>query len=143
MSALCHAIPYLYYSALISLYLSLPLKFLCLALFYSFSLSLLISKCVYMSFYIIRIASLQCNHGYFLYVVVNKNNTQVKTKLENITIIFYSIMYYCPFLHYTTIITSVLSTILSSKILIWSHIASKISSPMILFIPWSTFSLSY
>ena len=61
MSALCHVIPYLYYSALISLYL-LSLKFLCLALF----LFLLISKHVYSSSYSIRIASLQGNHAYFL-----------------------------------------------------------------------------
>ena len=36
MSALFHVIPYLYYSAPISLYLFLSLKFLCLALFCPF-----------------------------------------------------------------------------------------------------------
>ena len=63
MSALCHVIPYLYYSALISLYLSLSLKFLCLL---SLLCLTLISKCVYLSIYIIRIAQPQGNHGYFL-----------------------------------------------------------------------------
>ena len=37
------------------------------------------------------------------YVVINKNNKKDKMKLENITIIFYSVMYYCPFFHYTTL----------------------------------------
>ena len=40
-----------------------------------------------LSLYSIRIASLQGNHGYFLYVVVNKNKKnkkQDKMKLENI-----------------------------------------------------------
>ena len=37
------------------------------------------------------------------YVVVNKNNKQDKKKLENITIVFYSITYYRPFLRYTTL----------------------------------------
>ena len=97
MSALCHVIPYLYYSTLISLYL---FSLLSSCAFFN-SEFLLISKCVYLSFYIIRIASLQGNHGYFLYEVVNKK--QDKTKLENITIVFYSIMYYHPFLHYTTL----------------------------------------
>ena len=54
MSALCHVIPYLYYSALISLYL--------FSLLGSYAFSL-ISKCVYISFYIIRIATVQGNHG--------------------------------------------------------------------------------
>ena len=58
MSALCHVIPYLYYSAPISLYPSLSLN--------SYTLSELTSKHAYLSFYIIRIASLQGNHGYFL-----------------------------------------------------------------------------
>ena len=62
MSALCHVIPYLYYSALISLYLSLLSSVAFSILF----LLLLISKCVYSSSYSIRIASLQGNHGYFL-----------------------------------------------------------------------------
>ena len=36
------------------------------------------------------------------YIVVNKNNKKDKKKLENITIVFYSITYYHPFLCYTT-----------------------------------------
>ena len=32
------------------------------------------------------------------------NNKQDKMKLENITVVFFSITYYCPFLHYTTIV---------------------------------------
>ena len=43
-----------------------------------------LSKHVYLSLFNIRIASLQGNHGYFFYVVVNKNKKQDKMKLENI-----------------------------------------------------------
>ena len=66
-------------------------------------LFLLISKHVYLSFYIIRITSLQGNHGYFFLCSCKQKQKQDKMKLENITIIFYSIMYYCPFFCYTTI----------------------------------------
>ena len=52
--------------------------------------SLLTSKHVYLG-------SLQGNHGYFFYIVIIKNNKQDKMKLENITIVFHSIMYYDPF----------------------------------------------
>ena len=62
MSALCYVTPYLYYSALISLYLSLFL----VPVPNSTLLFLLITKHVYLSIYIIRIAQLQGNHGYFL-----------------------------------------------------------------------------
>ena len=63
MNALCYVTPYLYYSALISLYLTLFL----IPVPNSTLLFLpLISKCVYLSIYIIRIAQLQGNHGYFL-----------------------------------------------------------------------------
>ena len=37
------------------------------------------------------------------YIVINKNNKQDKTKLENITIVFYSITYYHPLFRYTTV----------------------------------------
>ena len=47
-------------------------------------LCLLLAKQVYLSFYTMMIASLQGNHGYFSYVVINKNKTQDKMKLENI-----------------------------------------------------------
>ena len=67
MSALCHVIPYLYYSALISLYLSLSLNSYTLTLFYSFSsefLCLTHFKICLLEVYIIRIALLQGNYGY-------------------------------------------------------------------------------
>ena len=51
----------------IDLYLSLSI-ILCLTLYP------LISKHVYLSFYSIRIASLQGNHGYFFNEGINKNN---------------------------------------------------------------------
>ena len=60
MNALCYVTPYLYYSALISLNLSLT--FLCLLPNFK---SLLISKHVYLLSYSIRIAQPQGNHGYF------------------------------------------------------------------------------
>ena len=78
MSALCNVIPHLYYSALLwsvsfSLYEFLLSSYLCLY-----------SNQVYLGFYTIRIASLQGNHGYFSYEVINKNKKQDRTKLENI-----------------------------------------------------------
>ena len=50
----------------------------------SLYLCLPMSKQVYLSFYTIGIASLQGNHGYFPYEVINKKQKQDKTKLENI-----------------------------------------------------------
>ena len=72
------------------------------SLYYCAWLFPLISKYVYLSLYSIRIAPLQGNHGYFFYLVINKNKKQDKMKLENITIVFYSITYNHPFFHYTT-----------------------------------------
>ena len=55
--------------------------YLCFSLYIYMSLS---SKQLYLGFYIIRIASLQGNHGYFSYKVKNKKKKQDKMKLENI-----------------------------------------------------------
>ena len=70
--------------------------FLCLIL-YS-----LISKHVYLSFYSIRIASLQGNHGYFFYVIINKNNKQDKTKLEILQLSFTLL---CTMIHLIVFLT--------------------------------------
>ena len=46
------------------------------------------------------IASPQGNHGYFSYIVINKKKQkQDKMKLENITVVFHSIMHYNSFDH--------------------------------------------
>ena len=57
----------------IGLYLFLSLV-LCLTLNSSNSALTILSKYVYLSLYSIRIASLQGNHGYFSYIVVNNKN---------------------------------------------------------------------
>ena len=99
MSVLCDISPYLFYSALCYWSVSFSLSL-------SLSVPTSLSKYVYLSFYSIRIASLQGNHGYFSYEVVNINKKQDKMKLENITIVFHCILHYNPFessfLHYTT-----------------------------------------
>ena len=56
--------------------------YICVSLSLS-SFSSLFSKQVYLGFYIIRIASLQGNHGYFSYEVKHINKKQDKMKLEN------------------------------------------------------------
>ena len=92
MSALCHVIPYLYYSALISLYLSLSLNSYTLTDF---------KICLLEPLYHKDCITTRQSWLFSFYVVIN--NKQDKTKLENITIIFFSIMYYCPFFCYTTL----------------------------------------
>ena len=100
MSALCHVTPYLYYSAFLywsvsfSLLSSCAFFFLCLTVF---------EICLLKHLYHKDCITTRQSWLFSFYVVVNKNNKQDKKKLENITIIFYSIMYYCPFLRYTTI----------------------------------------
>ena len=79
MSALCNVTPYLYYSAL--LYWSVSFS---LSLFSPNSPLTILSKYVYLSFYNIRIASLQGNHGYFFLRSYKQKQKQDKTKLENI-----------------------------------------------------------
>ena len=102
MNALCYVTPYLYYSALISLYLFSLLS----SFSFSNSESLLISKHVYLSIYIIRIAQLQGNHGYFLYEVVNCIQDEMKlenmkSKLQSSFILLQFI--HLSILHYTTL----------------------------------------
>ena len=74
MSALCNVTPYLFYSAL--LYWSVSFSYslvLCLTPNSFNSALTILSKHVYLSFYSIGIASPQGNHGYFSYIVINKN----------------------------------------------------------------------
>ena len=68
MSALCNVIPHLYYSALFTVCIFLSL----------YTCAWLTSKHVYLSFYSIRIASLQGNHGYFSFEVINKNKNKIR-----------------------------------------------------------------
>ena len=96
MSALCHVIPYLYYSALISLY-----PFLSLTVPNSFySVPSDFKMCLLELLYYKDCITTRQSWLFSFYVAINKK--QDKTKLENITIVFLSIMYYCPFFHYTT-----------------------------------------
>ena len=73
MAALCNITPHLGYSALI--------LFSGLYLYFSLLRSICVSKQLYSSSYIVRIASLQGNHSYFSQ---NQEQKQDKTKLENI-----------------------------------------------------------
>ena len=63
---------------MVCIFLSLWVSFLFLYL------CLLLPKQVYLSWYTMRIASLQGNHGYFSYVIINKNKKQDKMKLGNL-----------------------------------------------------------
>ena len=77
MSALCNVIPHFYYSALLYWSVSFLSLFLCL----NITTLSLISKYVSLSFYSIRIASLQGNRGSFFYEVVNKNKIRQSWKI--------------------------------------------------------------
>ena len=84
MSALCNVTPYLFYSALLYWSVSFLSLVLCLPLNSSNSVLTILSKYVYLSLYSIRIASLQGNHGYFFYIVVNnkdKNKIRQRWKI--------------------------------------------------------------
>ena len=65
---------------------------------------------VYLSFYSIRIASLQGNHGYFFYEVINKNKNKIRRSWKIYRIDYSCLSFYCtlqfvqlPFLCYTTL----------------------------------------
>ena len=97
MSALCHVTPYLYYSALLYWSVSFSLLSSC-AQFYSVPSDF--KTCLLELLYYKDCITTRQSWLFSFYVVIN--NKEDKMKLENITIIFYSITYYCPFFRYTT-----------------------------------------
>ena len=102
MGALCNFTPYLNYSALISFFWSV-----CLILFLLIY-SLLLSKQLYSGSYIIRIASLQVNHGYCIHKLKNKNKNRIRQswKIYRVKyshlLLYYSLLTIHLFLCYTT-----------------------------------------
>ena len=97
MGALCNFIPYLYHSTLISF-----------SGLYLFSVFLCLSKQLYLSSYTVRIALLQCSHGYFSHKVENKNKIRqswkiYREKYSRLSIYCSLPFIHLSFLHYTTI----------------------------------------
>ena len=93
---------------------------LCLTLDSSNSILTILSKYVYLSLYSIRIASLQGNHGYFLYIVVNKNKIRQSWKILQLSFtLLHTIIHSIIFL---TLHNSIQKVQCHSLVLTCSHI---------------------
>ena len=106
MSALCHVTPYLNYSALSLLVCIFPLSITVPNSFFSEFLYLTDFETCLLELLQYKDCITPRQSWLFLLLSCKQKQKKDKTKLENITIIFYSIMHNHPFFHYTTFLMS-------------------------------------